>query len=198
MSKSKFKSGFTLLETVIALAVITAAVVGPVYLITKGLFSSALSKNKLVASNLAQEGIETVRAVRENNIICNFLIADPSTPWSWVTDSIGSGSLVGSGRIVDAVQTDSITCNGKTLSNPQIRNTADCANTPLKLDAGDKYNYGSGSNTVFKRCVSITQPGSDEGPIPKADIADLDITVYWNEKGLTKNFNVKERIYNWR
>ncbi len=186
------------METVIALAVITAAVVGPVYLITRGLFSSALSKNKLIASNLAQEGIETVRAVRENNIICNFLIADPLTPWNWLTDSSGSGSLAGSGRIVDATLTDSITCNGKTLSNPRVRNTADCASTPLKLDATGRYNYASGSNTVFKRCVDITQPGNDEGPIPHADIAVLNIIVYWSEKCLSKSFNVKERIYNWR
>ena len=186
------------METVIALAVITAAVVGPVYLITKGLFSSSLSKNKLIASNLAQEGIETVRAVRENNIICNFLIADPATPWSWLADSSGSGSLVGSGRVIDSTQFDTITCAGKTLSNPQVRNTADCAATPLKLDASGRYNYASGSTTGFKRCVNIAQPGSAEGAIPAADIADLNVTVYWDERGRARNFNVKERVYNWR
>src|SRR3989344_3040419 len=72
-TKEILKKGFTLLETIVALAVITAAVVGPVVLITSGLISFGFAKNKLIALNLAQEGLELVRAIRENNVLCEAL-----------------------------------------------------------------------------------------------------------------------------
>lgn len=189
----KFKKGFTLLETVVALSVITAAVVGPVYLITKGLFSSSFSRNKLIANNLAQEGLEAVRAVRENNVLCAFLKEDVS--WNWLQDSDGAGSLTGTNLKVDVNQTDTITCAGKSLPNPRF--SANC-NEPLKLNASDQYGYAAGTDTIFQRCVDVVQPGSSEGAIPASDIADLTVTISWSERGLNKNTVVKERIYNWK
>src|SRR3989344_4359334 len=73
--------GFTLLETIVALAVITAVVVGPVVLITSGLISFGFAKNKLIALNLAQEGLELIRAVRENNILCDEI--EGGNNWDW-------------------------------------------------------------------------------------------------------------------
>src|SRR3989344_1181853 len=50
-------AGFTLIETIVALAVITSAIVGPFTLATKGILHVSFAKNKLVAANLSQEGV---------------------------------------------------------------------------------------------------------------------------------------------
>ena len=188
-----YKKGFTLLETVVALAVITAAVVGPVHLITKGLFSASFSRNKLIANNLAQEGLEATRTVRENNVICAFLKEDSS--WSWLKGSGGTGSLTGSNLKADITQIDTVSCAGKNLQNPRF--LANC-NEFLKTNAAGQYGYAAGTDTIFQRCLDITQPGSGEGAIPASDIADMAVTITWSERGLNKNTTVRERIYNWK
>lgn len=192
-----FKSGFTLLETVIALGVITAAVVGPVYLITRGIFSASFSKNKLIASNLAQEGIESVRAVRDNNIICSFL---GQSNWNWLKSSNGSGSLLGANQAADPTQTDSIQCGPdpgpkQTLVNPRISN--DCAPV-LKLNAEGRYGYGGIQNTAFSRCLTIAQAAAAEGNIPVSEILEITSTVSWSERGNPFSIVLKEKIYDWK
>ena len=189
------KRGFTLIETIVALSLITAAVVGPVFLITKGLYSASFSKNRLIASNLAQEGIESARAVRENNMICGFLNSDPN--FDWLRGSDGSGRMAGSGLTVDTTQFYIITCNGQIITNPQIRSDIGCSNI-LKMDTSGHYGYIGTNSTVFTRCLDVTPASSDDGIIPKADIADITSTVNWNERGQNNTFVVKERLYNWK
>ncbi|MBI5742812.1 MAG: prepilin-type N-terminal cleavage/methylation domain-containing protein [Candidatus Niyogibacteria bacterium] len=66
--KSKVKSfcgGFSLLETLVALAVLTAAVTGPMNLATVSIRSASLAHNNIIASFLAEEGMELVRAKRD-------------------------------------------------------------------------------------------------------------------------------------
>src|ERR1051326_5311993 len=65
----KAGAGYTLLETIVALAIIVGALSGPVTLVATGLVSSQYYKNKLTAINLAEEGIETIRSYRDNNIL---------------------------------------------------------------------------------------------------------------------------------
>jgi len=196
MTTKKSKLGFTLLETVVSLGVITSAVVGPVYLITRGIYSASFSKNRLVATNLAQEGIEAVRTVRENNILCNFL--NSGTPvWSWITSSQGSGTMLGTQLTSDTSQTDTIICNGNQLKNPQIRNNIGCG-TAIKINSSGQYGYNATADTIFKRCVDITQPSSGEGLIPAEDILDIISTVTWTERNQDKSAVIQERLYNWR
>ena|SRR3989344_1583448 len=47
-------TGFTLIEVVVAFAIIMAALIGPVALITRGLTDVTFARNRLVALNLAQ------------------------------------------------------------------------------------------------------------------------------------------------
>ncbi|MDP2647888.1 MAG: type II secretion system protein [Candidatus Yanofskybacteria bacterium] len=65
--KIKKYNGFTLIETLVALVLITIA-------ITPTIFAAATTnrvansiKNNLIAANLTQEGIEVIRAIRDTN-----------------------------------------------------------------------------------------------------------------------------------
>ncbi len=65
--RSKNQSGQTLIETLVAIFVLTTALVSGLALAIKSLSSSGLSQNQIIASNLAREGIEVVRMMRDTN-----------------------------------------------------------------------------------------------------------------------------------
>jgi prepilin-type N-terminal cleavage/methylation domain-containing protein len=65
--KEKFKSGFTLVEIIVVLFVISLGLVGVLTLIIQSIQSQSYNKNNLVAYQLAQEGIELVRKTRDSN-----------------------------------------------------------------------------------------------------------------------------------
>ncbi len=61
--------GFTLIETLVAVTVLTLAVAGPFNALRGALVNSYIARDQLVATSLAQEGIEYVRSVRDANYL---------------------------------------------------------------------------------------------------------------------------------
>ncbi len=195
--------GFTLLETVIALTVILAAVVGPVALITRGIFSFSFSKNKIIAVNLAQEGLEIIRLIRENNIACDQ--ANGPAVWAWNNDADGRAMRrmkVG----VDMQSFATVQCGNASIVMPQ---TSISCSDPLLFEVDSfvenagTYGYRSGTPTIFRRCVEITSPPGDpdrgDTPvIPPSDQMDVVSTVTWSDHGNDRSMVLQERLYNWR
>ena len=128
----EFGGGFTLIETIIALAVITSAVVGPFGLATRGILNSSFAKNKIIAANLSQEGIELVRKIRENNILAGRAWDYSITPGSWQIDIFSSDLSPFSGA-------------------PMLFDSA----TGI-------YSQASGSQTNFARKITVTKPSANE------------------------------------
>ena len=196
--------GFTLLETLVALAVILAAAVGPVSLITSGIGNFSLSKNKLIAANLAQEGIELVRAVRESNIVCNIL--NGPAPWPWNEDpeppNPPSGNTFSSVIVGVAVdRTTVVTCGAEAagVSMPVPILSTSCSEK-LRFDPSTGiYGYGGGQETSFSRCLTIRVPPDSPDPgIPAGDQMDIVSTVSWSERGIVKTLVLQERLYHWK
>lgn len=63
----QFKEGFSLIEILSVLFVISMALLGVVSLISQNIKVQNINKNNLIASSLAQEGIELVRNTRDTN-----------------------------------------------------------------------------------------------------------------------------------
>jgi prepilin-type N-terminal cleavage/methylation domain-containing protein len=61
------KKGFTLIEVITVLLVVSLGMIGVLSLIVQNIQSQSLNKNTLVAYQLAQEGIELIRQVRDTN-----------------------------------------------------------------------------------------------------------------------------------
>ncbi|MFN7088909.1 MAG: prepilin-type N-terminal cleavage/methylation domain-containing protein [Candidatus Paceibacteria bacterium] len=62
-------NGFSMIEGLVATSIIMIGLVAVFGLINSSLRMIAVAKDELVAANLAQEGIEIVRAIREENWI---------------------------------------------------------------------------------------------------------------------------------
>jgi prepilin-type N-terminal cleavage/methylation domain-containing protein len=59
--------GFTLVETMVAISLLAVALVGPYVAVQNAVQGSYVARDQLIASQLAQEGVEYVRGVRDNN-----------------------------------------------------------------------------------------------------------------------------------
>lgn len=129
MSKKHFiNSGFTLLETVIAIAILTSSILMVYTAIVRVISYSYDNQNQLIASYLAQEGIEVVRNIRDTNWV------EGAASWK---DGLGAGTY--------RVQYDSLSL----LSNQDI---------PLNIDASGFYSYGAGDSSSFTRTIVISKP----------------------------------------
>jgi len=124
------KKGFTLMEVIIAIAIILAALITLTNLISSSVAGIRPGKSKIIATNLAQEGLELVRNIRDNNWLAYKRESD-----NW-DDGLGAGDY--------RAQYDV----GSLLSFVSV---------PLKIDSNGFYQYDIGSNTVFYRKITITQ-----------------------------------------
>lgn len=72
------ESGQSLIETIIAIFVLTTALTTGLGLVIYAFTNSSISQNEIVAVNLAREGIEVVHMMRDSNWLAGEASADPS------------------------------------------------------------------------------------------------------------------------
>ena len=68
---SRLKSGFTMVEALVAITILLIAVIGPLSLLTTALRDSVYLKNEITANYLAQEGLEMVIYLNDSGEILN-------------------------------------------------------------------------------------------------------------------------------
>src|SRR3989344_8540644 len=68
---NKNNDGFTLIETIVAVGIIVIGLVSALTLITNSFFYVSNIGDRLVAANLAAEGLEVARNIRDNNWLAN-------------------------------------------------------------------------------------------------------------------------------
>ncbi len=128
-------SGFTLVETLVSLFVLSMAITATFAIISFNLSNATFIKNNFIASGLAQEGAELVRNLRDTDWF-------QGKPFGYL-----GGASVANG--VYCIQ-----WNSTQLITP-------CAN-PLKKDASGLYSYDAGQNTIFTRTVTVTPVSATE------------------------------------
>ena len=129
--------GFTLIEVITAIFIITIGAGGAITLINQTVGFTQETSSKLIASYLAQEGIEIVKNIRDSNFLKVY--------------------KTGIGDWADGLMNCSSGCEGDYTSN----NLSSCTDQKLKTDAeGTFYNYSLEKDTPFSRKITITQEGN--------------------------------------
>ena len=59
--------GFTLIEVIVSIGILSLVSVGAMFAISLSLASAARIQNNLIAANLAQEGLEIIRGIRDRD-----------------------------------------------------------------------------------------------------------------------------------
>ena len=135
LNKIKVKKGFTLLEVITAVFVVMVGIGGTVTLINQTVRFSQTVSSKLIASYLAQEGIEIVKNIRDSN----FLNIHKTGNGNW-DDGLAQGDW----------EAD---YNTQGLSQPYTTGNY------LNIDASGSYGYSFGAPTEFKRKINISING---------------------------------------
>ncbi|TSC54174.1 MAG: hypothetical protein LiPW30_744 [Parcubacteria group bacterium LiPW_30] len=166
--------GFTLIELVIAIFILTVAIIGVYSAFSTVVVLTAGASSRLTAAYLAQEGVEIVRNMRDNN---------------WLNSRDWKTGLLGCGGGCEA--------DYKTGTSPTLTLTPyPSGGNWLRIDADNFYSYDPADNqTKFKRKITITPQG--------ADVLKVFVSVTWKEKDeegcVPAGYcvEVEEYLYNW-
>jgi prepilin-type N-terminal cleavage/methylation domain-containing protein len=169
--------GFTLMEVLVVVSIVTMGLLGVSSLSLQNVQVQSVNNEELVASLLAQEGIELVRNIRDRNWI--------TSPYDQWKNDIANPSEF----ILD--YDDNIPDH--TISSPF--DSAEIASMRLYLK--DEYYAHDNTGTITKyhryfETFSMTEA---------ADTADaLKVVCYvnWNSRGRNHTYHLESHLYNWR
>ncbi len=172
MTTSKFSKnkGFTLVETLVAIAILLVAVVGPISLIGDALHKLYYAKDEMIAINIAQEGIETVRWKRDSNML---------SAVAWDTGITAGYYIIDPGALGAPVV--ATTCIGACLVDLK----------PIYFDAtSGLYRQNVVTQpTQFSRIVNIRSVNANEIKVSS--------TVKWRTGGQVGTITVSENLFKW-
>ncbi len=185
-------SGFTLLETMVAVTLLSVAIVAPMSLTTQSLASAYYARDQITAFFLAQEAIEVVRNMRDNNILAN---------------SQGTSvNLLNNIPINQNFRVDARMNYGSGNTPPLCNSDPGGVCAPLQTDAvTGLYGYNVGwTNTQFTRsviaCFIHSPPPNGTGgcdAVPSDEIK-LTATITWRTGQFQqRQVNVSENLYRW-
>jgi type II secretory pathway pseudopilin PulG len=161
------KQGFTLMEAIVAIFVITTGIVGVFALVTQTISSATYSTDRLIAAYLAQEGIEIVRNIRDTN-----WLEGGSNSWNEKLDTCSGG------------------CRADYTYSQQVDLTLPAYTGQfLNIDVSGYYGYSGGSPTKFQRKITISS--NVDGSL------NVKVEVFWQEKGKPYKIEAQENLYDW-
>ena len=179
MPKHK-QQGFTLLEVLISLTILTIGSLAVFALMQQTVLSTERNRNSIIAVNLAREGMELVRNIRDTTSLGFIELDTTCTAYpncNWIIDS----SNVDSGLITEA-------------NNANINS---CLNCRLYIKDGRYSHDSNGSSlTGLKRLIKISN-GSTADCVSAA-VCEKIVTVEVLQPGVTTPYTLTTHLTNWR
>lgn len=171
----KKNAGMTLVETLMALFILSITITSAYAVILANLASANAVKNSFIASGLAQEGIEVARNLRDSD-----WLDSPAREFGSFGDP--SGAPIADGTYCVEWNSTQLLSSG-------------CDATLFRSATG-MYSYDdSGTLTPFTRAITITH-----GPVlPTGGVAEVivTVTVSWDERQNSKQLSAEEHLFNW-
>lgn len=190
-ASTKSTAGFTLVETLVAVAIFSVAIATIISVSAQGISSAISTKNRLAGNYLAQEAIEYVRHTR---------------------DKYAGSALYGWNGFVKSLTVDNH-CNvtACTIADPAVYTPtspfidcldADCANYPIRVDSRGYYYQTSIANDIYNGAeTSFYRFFTAEVLSGSTSNSEIKITaiVKWVERnGAQKSITLTETVTDWR
>jgi prepilin-type N-terminal cleavage/methylation domain-containing protein len=163
-----YKKGFTLIEIVIAIFILSFCLIGIFSAYSIVVIATSDTKDRLTATYLGQEGMEIVRNIRDTNWLNMDICASGGTP-------------------PNGMPCSGIFCKADYSSTADLKPYTHL--DYLKIDSNGFYNYAFGTPTKFQRKI-IVKPVTDVDW--KYDhILKVIVQVFWDKKATILSSGVK-------
>lgn len=188
--------GFTLIETMIAVTILTLATAGPLYTASRAIVAAEIARDQLTASYLAQEGIEYIRAMRDNEFLTTYHAGgDTISTTAWNNFLIDFSGCSTATCMLDTYPTVPVGVgSGLSLQQCSPSGSPYPACAPLYL-AGGMYTQKSdigGVQKSFRRTVQILDvvgTSNDKQIVSK---------VTWDFHGSTYSVTITDHLTPWQ
>lgn len=171
--KKDTQGGFTILETLVAVFILVLSLTGPLVFAQNGLRTARLARDQVTGYLLAQDVIESIKNVRDQNGLTN------QEYWlSGLESCIGDGTSCSIDTTFDSLAINS--CGGGVCPK-------------LKFDpATGQYSNTGPQDSVFSRTIYLREiePEREMQIVVRIDFESLAIAG-------TKTITVHENIYKW-
>ncbi|HLD21986.1 MAG TPA: prepilin-type N-terminal cleavage/methylation domain-containing protein [Patescibacteria group bacterium] len=219
------RHGFTLLETMVAVGILLVGVLSIIFLSGTSIVAGQRMNDEFVAVNLAREGVEAIRAMRDSNWLA--YDTDSSTEWNaglYGTvlgdySAILSDESALSDHVLDFtpnIFTDS--CTSSTGTTYPCTAVWYDAETPAYFQiASTNFDPAKYTQTPFYRLlytypicrnrntmtdVEHDQIITSDGNVCSAEFVQVGmqvkVIVQWNQGAMPREYVLEERLYNWK
>ncbi len=176
INKFKNQKGFTVLESIIAILVLSLSVSGVFSAVQQSLSQAIIAKDEVKAFYLTQEAMEIIRNKRDANQLAR--INGGANSWLFgITDA--SNCPFGKVCRTDAVSNSLVLCGDPWDSCPVLNQDP----------ATFLYSYGVYPATNFKREIQIESINANEIAIT--------VRVSWTKGIVNREFKAKMYLFNW-
>ncbi len=169
------KKGFTIIESLVAIAILATVIMGASSAVQSGLSSYIFSKDQIVAFYLAQEGFEQLRNIRDENAL---------NSRNWLTGIALNSSdpcYFGYSCMASPVESSTLTRCSAPGACPLLRQ---------EVSTGF-YGYNAlWPATLFRRDISLTSIGTDEVAVT--------VKITWSKGAVTREFKARENLFRWQ
>lgn len=178
------RRGFSLVESIVAIAILAVVVTAPLTLAQRSLNASAYAKDQVTAFYLAEEALEYVRNVRDGNNLS------------------GASWLAGLSTCLNQLCGLDVTADNSSYQRIfACASVSDCALTfnpgsgiyGVRRDGSGNPDSANGwQNSPFTRVMRVSSPVAGSG-----DEAEVEVAVSWKTGLLAKSITLRSKIFNW-
>jgi len=182
--------GFTLVETLVAISIFTVSLLGMMSVLGSSIANTSYAKQKMLATYLAQEGIEYVRNMRDT-----YILYPANGGWSGgnsfqsklISCKDGNNNACG-------VNSSVLTTNSQFII--QCGSGTQC-NLNVNTNGSYSINHSSGTDSGFVRKVWMT--GADG--LSTVTSADEEVKIFsnvsWTQRSGNYSITFSENLFNW-
>jgi len=166
--------GFTLVETLVAISIFSISILSILSVLSQGISNTTYAKEKIIASYLAQEGIEYMRNMRDD-----YVLYTGNSGWATFKSKLTSCTSAG----ICGFNNSSLVTDPSFIYN--------CSPTcKLYVNSGAYNTISSGIDSGFTRTVWMTTTANSEE-------VKVYSSVSWKQGSGTYNIVFSESLLNW-
>jgi type II secretory pathway pseudopilin PulG len=192
----QLNTGFSLVETLVAITILLVVIIGPLTITSSTVQSTSYASEQVIAFFLAQEGLELVQKVRDDQFLLYIEDSDANnTPWSdFLSDGTLSGCFedpdTGDGCGLEMANDGSVDGAGGCSSNNDCLLRLEDPNTSTKRSL---YTHtGTAGESEFSRQIFIEDLQTNPSETPQVKVTSI---VTWRSGNLSQGQVVKLETY---